>query len=63
MFVWLVSWFCFCSITIALENLDIMIGDFRSSGRGAVETNPTRNLEVAGSVPGLVQWVRNLPLP
>ena len=25
-------------------------------------TNPTRNHEVAGSVPGLVQWVRDLVL-
>jgi len=26
-----------------------------SSHRGAVETNPTRNYEVAGSIPGLTQ--------
>ena len=26
-------------------------------------TNPTRNYEVAGSVPGLTQWVKDLPLP
>ena len=29
----------------------------RSSHRGAVEMNPTRNHEVVGSIPGLVQWV------
>ena len=26
-------------------------------------TNPTRNHEVAGSVPALAQWVNDLPLP
>ena len=26
-------------------------------------TNPTRNHEVAGLIPGLVQWVMDLALP
>ena len=34
-----------------------------SSRHGAVETNPTRNRGVAGSIPGLTQWVKDLVLP
>ena len=41
-----------------------LIKDSRwSSHRGAVETNPTRNREVVGSIPGLAQWVKDLVLP
>ena len=34
----------------------------RSSHCGAAETNPTRNNEVEGSIPGLAQWVKALAL-
>ena len=33
------------------------------SRRGAAEMNPTRNQEVAGSILGLAQGVKNLALP
>ena len=31
--------------------------------RGTVETNPTRNDEVVGLIPGLTQWVEDPSLP
>ena len=35
----------------------------RSSHCGTVKTNLTRKHEVAGSIPGLAQWVTDLALP
>ena len=35
----------------------------KSSHRGAGEANPTRNHEVVGSIPDLVQWVKDPALP
>ena len=34
-----------------------------SSYRGEAQTHPTRNHEVAGSIPGLTWWVKDLALP
>ena len=37
--------------------------EFQNSCRGAVEMNPTKNHQVAGSIPGLAQWVKDLAMP
>ena len=34
-----------------------------SSHRGATKTNPTRNHEFAGSIPGLTRWIKDPVLP
>ena len=45
------------------QRLNKDLGKTWSSCLGAVETNMTKNHEVAGSIPGLDQWVKDLALP
>ena len=40
----------------------LRISHLQSYRCGTVETNPTRNLEVSGSIPALAQWVKDLTL-
>ena len=47
------------SCIVSSETNVLFIKIDRSYCGGAAETNPTRNHEVAGSIPGHVQWVKD----
>ena len=51
-----------CQRTHDRKNQGLRVNQKGSSHCGTAETNTTRNHEVACSIPGLAQWVKDLAL-
>ena len=48
---------------MGIQVLFLKLSYLRDFSHGAVETNPTRNHELVGLIPGLTQWVEDLGSP
>ena len=53
----------FKTLDLAVRNVGLNTASGGSSHRGTAEMNPTRNQEVAGSIPGLSRRVKDPALP